>query len=44
VRRRAISQIRRVAVRRRTAPLLVLDEIGGTGGALPGAVVAFSWS
>jgi RNA polymerase sigma-70 factor (ECF subfamily) len=37
VRRRAISQVRRIAVRRRAAPLLVLDEIGGAGGALPDA-------
>ena len=37
VRRRAISQVRRIAVRRRAAPLLVLAEIGGTGGAPPDA-------
>src|ERR1043166_6013197 len=39
VRRRAISQVRRIAVRRRAAPLLVLDEIGprtrGQGGEGP---------
>jgi len=32
VRRRAISQVRRIAVRRRAAPLLVLAEIGDRGG------------
>jgi len=37
VRRRAISQVRRTAVRRRAAPLLVLEETGGAGRALPDA-------
>ena len=37
VRRRAISQVRRIAVQRRAAPLLVLEEIGGAGRALPDA-------
>src|SRR5256885_14735608 len=37
VRRRAISQLRRMAVQRRAAPLLVLEEIGGAGRALPDA-------
>ena len=37
VRRRAISQVRRLAVQRRAAPLLVLEEIGGAGRALPDA-------
>ena len=37
VRRRAISQVRRFAVRRRAAPLLVLADIGGTRGAPPDA-------
>jgi RNA polymerase sigma-70 factor (ECF subfamily) len=37
VRRRAISHVRRIAVRRRAAPLLVLAEIGGTRGAPPDA-------
>jgi len=37
VRRRAISQVRRIAVRRRAAPLLVLEETGGAGRALPDA-------
>jgi len=37
VRRRAISQVRRIAVRRRAAPLLVLADIGGTRGAPPDA-------
>ena len=36
VRRRAISQVRRIAVRRRAAPLLVLAEIGA-GGTTPDA-------
>src|SRR2546430_16076118 len=36
VRRRAISQVRRSAVRRRAAPLLI-DEIGGGNGPAPGA-------
>src|SRR2546430_11260945 len=37
VRRRAISQVRRLAVQRRAAPLLVLEEIGGAGRAPPDA-------
>ena len=37
VRRRAISQVRRIGVQRRAAPLLVLEEIGGAGRALPDA-------
>jgi len=37
VRRRAISQVRRLAVQRRAAPLLVLEEIGGAGRAVPDA-------
>ena len=37
VRRRAISQVRRTAVRRRAAPLLVLEETGGAGRVLPDA-------
>ena len=37
VRRRAISQVRRIAVRRRAAPLLVPADIGGTGGPPPDA-------
>src|SRR6266516_5540062 len=37
VRRRAISQVRRIAVRRRAAPLLVPADIGGTRGAPPDA-------
>ena len=37
VRRRAISQVRRIAVRRRAAPLLVLADIGSTRGAPPDA-------
>ncbi len=37
VRRRAISQVRRIAVQRRAAPLLVLADIGGTGGPPPDA-------
>jgi RNA polymerase sigma-70 factor (ECF subfamily) len=37
VRRRAISHVRRVAVRRRAAPLLVVAEIGAGGGAAPDA-------
>src|SRR2546428_13399374 len=36
VRRRAISQIRRTAVRRRAAPLLMLEEAGGAPPARPG--------
>src|SRR5256714_11131517 len=37
VRRRAISQVRRSAVRRRAAPLLMIDEIGGAKGPPPHA-------
>src|SRR2546423_9104270 len=37
VRRRAISQVRRSAVRRRAAPLLMIDEIGGANGPPPDA-------
>jgi RNA polymerase sigma-70 factor (ECF subfamily) len=37
VRRRAISHFRRIAVRRRAAPLLVLADIGATRGATPDA-------
>ena len=37
VRRRAISQVRRIAVQRRAAPLLILEETGGAGRAQPDA-------
>src|SRR2546423_3022990 len=37
VRRRAISQVRRSAVRRRAAPLLMIDEIGGANRPPPDA-------
>src|SRR5256885_17228051 len=40
VRRRAISQVRRLAVQRRAAPLLVLEGIGGAGPALAVARIA----
>src|SRR3989475_5311427 len=39
VRRRAISQIRRTAVRRRAAPLLMLEEAGAPSRASAGAAV-----